>query len=177
MEKDFGAISWSNNNTTLIKEMLEKKGLESSTLKMETLTCYSLQLPLSLECHCVAHKIVVLKDWILQQCRCRLCQVLGKSPRLETIFELCPTRSKICYEREKARPLRVPKGYKFVGLRSDTGTGKNHQLEVFYRDCFTVNSTNTTQKKTNSNYRNYGKGLVLNPDAYFLVQGQHTTKT
>ena len=48
------------------------------------------------------------------------------------IFEISQGHQ-LLYSCEKARPIRVPNGYKFIGLRSDTGTGKNYQIDVLLR--------------------------------------------
>jgi hypothetical protein len=49
------------------------------------------------------------------------------------IYDVKPNQQHLRYCRKRARPIRTPEGYKFIALKSDTGTGKNRQLDVLLR--------------------------------------------
>ena len=89
---------------------------------------YVLHEPLGPGCECAQHRITVQRDLILQSCACCV-QVLGLTPD-DVIYETTSRCHHLRYSRAKARPIRAPEGYKFIALRSDTGTGKNKQIDV-----------------------------------------------
>jgi hypothetical protein len=130
-ELDLGPINWSNEPLNKIREMLVKKGCSVDSLEQINMSRYILQQPLGAICYCSQHAITVHQDIILQSCQCNA-QVLGITCD-DLVYETCVNRHHHRYSRVKARPIRVPLGYKFIGLKSDTGTGKNKQIDVLLR--------------------------------------------
>ena len=131
VECDRGPITWTDDpNLTVIQHALAKKGYDSESLEKQSMSRYTLKKPLGLSCSCGQHVITINKHLILQSCSCNV-QVLGVSAD-EMIFEISQGHQ-LLYSCEKARPIRVPNGYKFIGLRAYTGTGKNYQIDVLLR--------------------------------------------
>ena len=131
VECDRGPITWTDDpNLTVIQHALAKKGYDSESLEKQSMSRYTLKKPLGLSCSCGQHVITINKHLILQSCSCNV-QVLGVSAD-EMIFEISQGHQ-LLYSCEKARPIRVPHGYKFIGMKSDTGTGKNYQIDVLLR--------------------------------------------
>jgi hypothetical protein len=132
VECERGPITWTDDpNEAVIKHTLAKKGYDIKSLEKKSMSRYTMQQSLGSSCSCGQHTITVNKGIMLQSCRCNV-QVLGVPPD-EMTYETSPNHHHLRYNREKARPIRVPEGYKFIGLRSDTGTGKNYQIDVLLR--------------------------------------------
>jgi hypothetical protein len=136
-EDDLGPITWCNNpNMEMVTQMLCQKGYNPSSLSMTSFTRYTLNQPMSKslsKCRCKQQEIVVTKEDVLHNCKC-VFQVLGPiPPEREVIYETKSHQHHLRYSRKKARPIRIPAGYKFIALKSNTGTGKNHQLKVLLR--------------------------------------------
>jgi len=55
-------------------------------------------------------------------------RILGKPPQ-EHVYETKPNQLHFRYSSKRTQSILVPQGYKFIGVKSDTGTGKTHQLE------------------------------------------------
>lgn len=128
-ELDLGPINWeSDPNIATIERMLLEHNYKVESLERQTMSRYVLQQPLGQNCFCSKHRITVHQNIIQQNCRCGV-RVLGTSHG-DMIYETTANSHHLRYSREKARPIRVPEGYKFIALRSDTGTGKNKQIDV-----------------------------------------------
>ena len=131
-EIDLGPIDWKKDpNNGIIKPMLVSRGFDPELLRQQTMSRYTLQQPLGQDCQCQHHSIVAEENSFLQSCKCSV-HVLGRTSK-EMIYESRTNLSHLRYSRKMARPLRVPPGCKFVALKSDTGTGKNHQIDVLLR--------------------------------------------
>ena len=127
-ELDLGPIDWDHDPVHMIRKMLVTKGYSIDSLQQISMSRYTLQGPLGAFCCCCRHNITVHEALVLQSCHCNV-QVLGVvSDGL--IYETSATQHNLRYSRSKARPMRVPEGCKFIGLKSDTGTGKNKQIDV-----------------------------------------------
>ena len=115
-------------NFDAVKTMLEKAGYDSESLTTKSQARYTLQKSLGHDCRCGKQEIVVSNCSVFQQCRCRV-RFLGKPPA-ECIYETKPSQLHFRYNSDRTRPIVVPDGFKFIGVKSDTGTGKTHQLEI-----------------------------------------------
>ena len=132
VERNIQSTVWTDDpNIDCIQRALANTGYDYSSLEKQTMTRYTLHQPLGSTCSCRKHTITVTRDILLQSCRCNV-QVLALSPH-DIVYETSPKHYHVRYSREKARPIRVPSGFKFVALKSDTGTGKNFQIDVLLR--------------------------------------------
>ena len=131
VNSDCGPITWTNDpNLAIIQHALVTKGYDSISLQKQSMSRYTLKESLGMSCSCGQHTITVNNDLLVQSCKCNV-QVLGVTHN-DMIFETSQGHH-LRYSREKARPIRVPDGFKFIGLKSDTGTGKNYQIDVLLR--------------------------------------------
>lgn len=124
-EHDLGPITWTDDPN---KAMLRGYQVEQQTLSRYTLASKP-------PCLCDENTIVVNKGVLLAICRCTV-KVIGECSVPEYIYESSLNQHRHIYNQEKARPIRVPEGYKFIGLKSDTGTGKTRQADVLLRALF-----------------------------------------
>ena len=131
--EDLGPITWCDNpNTELIRSMLVKHGYDTTSLQMKSLTQYTLNQPMhDAPCVCKSQAISITDGDIFQRC-CSF-RVLGTIPTEEVIYDVKPNQQHLRYRRQRARPIRTPESYKYIGLKSATGTGKNRQLDVLVR--------------------------------------------
>ena len=104
--------------------MLSSQGyILSSDITTHTLSRYSFRGSYR-GCQCLAHDVAVFEQHVYVGCACGI-RVLGIT-QADMIFETSAGLHKINYKSERARPMRVPEGYKFIALKSDTGTGKTY---------------------------------------------------
>ena len=125
-------------NLQRIVTILQTQCYDLTTLIQTSPTRYKVAAPIPTTstpacCNCKEHVIVQTKHAVLQNCDCSVQILAHVDENEEVIYEANHNQYHHRYSSHQARHIRVPENCKFVGLKSNTGTGKTHQIDILLR--------------------------------------------
>ena len=114
-------------------EILKSTFPTVAEFKSESPTRYSFKEKTMNHCACEKHIVIFREDQSLSRvCNCSISSY--KHTKNEYVYETDhPDRAFLTYQSDKNRPIRIPRGYKYIALKANTGTGKTYQLEVLLK--------------------------------------------